>query len=72
MPLSRPLSQVDPSVRWLSAIAQGKHAPQAMASGGVASGSQVNVAPGAIQILGSLDPRRTAIETVDELVERIA
>ena len=72
VPLSRPLSQVDPSVRWLSAIAQGKYAPQAMASGGVASGSQVNVAPGAIQILGSLDPRRTAIETVDELVERIA
>jgi hypothetical protein len=36
VPLDRPLSQVDPSVRWLSAIAQGKS--NQMASGGVVGG----------------------------------
>jgi hypothetical protein len=72
VPLKRNLSQVDPSVRWLSAIAQNKGNPQ-MGSGGVVGGSgrSVTVEAGAIQVIGALDPRRTAIETVDRLVERV-
>lgn len=49
VPLNRPLSLVDPSVRWLSAIAQGK--TTAFASGGVAGvGKSVTVEPGAIVV----------------------
>lgn len=71
VPMNRALSQVDPSVRWLSAIAQGKATPS-MASGGVVGGGgQVVVEAGAIRVIGTLDPRATAIETVDRLVERV-
>lgn len=71
VPLRRPLNQVDPAVRWLSAIAQGK-AP-AMANGGVVGGGRsVTIEPGAVQVIGSVDPRRTALEVVNRLAERIA
>jgi phage-related protein len=70
VPLNRALSQVDPSVRWLSAIAQNKSTP-AMAGGGMVGGGRIiNVEPGAIQVIGAQDPRRTAIEVVDRIVER--
>jgi hypothetical protein len=70
VPLNRPLDQVDESVRWLSAIAQGK---TAMASGGtVGSGRQVTVASGAIVVEDrSGDSRRTGNEVLTRLIERI-
>lgn len=68
VPLRRPLSQVDPSVRWLSAIAQGKSTP--MASGGVAgNGRSITIEAGAIVVQGAEDPRRTAIEVMDRIAE---
>lgn len=71
VPLRRPLSQVDPSVRWLSAIAQGKSAPK-MAAGGVAGGGNtVTFAPGSIVVQGATDPRRTALEVANEVADRI-
>ena len=70
VPLHRPLSQVDPSVRALSAFAQGKGTP-AMAGGGIVSGGKsINIETGAIQVNGSLDPRRTAIEVINRIIER--
>lgn len=70
VPLNRALSQVDPSVRWLSAIAQGKGMPS-MANGGTVGGGRVlNVAAGAIQVIGSPDPQRTALAVVNRMVER--
>ena len=69
VPLNRSLSQVDPSVRWLSAIAQGK--VPAMASGGiVGGGNQTTIAEGAIVIRGAVDSRRTALDVVDAIAER--
>lgn len=70
VPLRRNLSQVDPAVRWLSAMAQDKP----MASGGIvgAGGRTVTVAPGAIVIQGSTDPQRTSIAVLNRLAERIA
>ncbi|HQW88311.1 MAG TPA: hypothetical protein PK478_00585 [Nitrospira sp.] len=53
VPLDRPLNMVDPSVRWLSAIAQGMKVP-AMAAGGVAGGGRqidVTVEQGAVQVV---------------------
>lgn len=71
VPLKRSLSRVDPSVRWLSAIAQGK--TPAMASGGVVSGGRsLTVAPGAIVINGVRDPNAAAVGVVNRLAERIA
>ena len=49
VPLDRPLSRVDPSVRGLSAIAQGLAGP--MASGGVSGGKTVVVEAGAITVV---------------------
>jgi hypothetical protein len=71
VPLDRPLSQVDPSVRWLSAIAQGKGGY--MASGGVVtrSGPQITVAEGAIVISGIRDERRAANEVIQRLIEDV-
>ncbi|TXH10479.1 MAG: hypothetical protein E6R04_05240 [Spirochaetes bacterium] len=53
IPLDRPLNMVDPSVRALSAIAQGMKVP-AMAAGGVAGGGRqidVTVEQGAVQVV---------------------
>lgn len=69
VPLNRPLNQVDPSVRWLSAIAQNKSAPR-LASGGVSGGGRTtNVEAGAIVVQGAEDPYRTANDVVRRLVE---
>jgi hypothetical protein len=67
VPLNRPLSQVDPSVRWLSAIAQGLKAP-AMASGGVVgAGKTINVG-GLTVVTPNADPKAVAHETINSLV----
>lgn len=71
VPLDRPLSLVDESVRWLSAIAQGKAMPR-FAGGGIGGGSQVTVSPGAIVVEDrSGDPRRTGNEVITRFIERV-
>lgn len=71
VPLKRNLSQVDPSVRWLSAIAQGKTTP--MAGGGIVGGGRsLTVAPGAIVIQGVRDPNAAAVGVVNRIAERFA
>lgn len=70
VPLNRALSQVDPSVRWLSAIAQGI---TPMASGGtIGAGRNVTIAQGAVVINGATNPERTSLWVVNRLAERIA
>lgn len=65
VPLNRNLAQVDPAVRWLSAIAQGK-AP-AMARGGVVgAGKTVNVEMNVYS--PQADPRAVAVEAMNHLV----
>lgn len=58
VPLNRPLSQVDPSVRFLSAVAQG------LATGGV--GKTIDVG-GLTVIAPQADPHAVAVHTVNEL-----
>lgn len=71
VPLNRALNQVDPSVRWLSAIAQGKGAP-AMANGGVVGGGKsVNVEAGAIVVAEAGDGRRAANDVMTRIVEYV-
>lgn len=71
VPLNRALSQVDPSVRWLSAIAQGKGTP-AMASGGiVGGGKQITVADGAIVVQEAGDGRASANFVIQRLAEYV-
>lgn len=65
VPLRRPLAEVDPAVRMLSAIAQGK--VPGMASGGVAGAgrtvnAQINV------YTPTTDPRGVAVEAINRLV----
>ncbi len=67
VPLNRPLSQVDPAVRWLSAIAQGK-GPVPMASGGVAGASRTIEVGGITVVSPQSDPRAVAAEVVNHLV----
>jgi hypothetical protein len=65
VPLDRPLSQVDESVRWLAAIAQGK---TSYASGGVAGGKSLNIAPGAISVtVPNSDPVQVASAVLDRV-----
>lgn len=69
VPLNRPLNQVDPAVRALSAFAQGK---AGWAGGGVAGGGNVNnFMPGSIVVNGGDDPRATALEVVDAIAELV-
>lgn len=71
VPLDRNLNRVDPSVRWLSAIAQGKSTP-GMASGGVVGGG-LTINDGAIQIIDNTgDSRKVANDVVQRLVEYAA
>ena len=70
VPLNRPLSQVDPSVRMLSAIAQGK-IPHLASGAVVGAGNKVIIEAGAIVVQGAVDPRRTAIEVANEIAERL-
>lgn len=72
VPLNRPLGQVDPSVRWLSAIAQGKGIP-AMAAGGTGGGGRnITIEAGAIVVQAADDPRQTAYDVLDVIAENIA
>lgn len=59
VPLNRPLNQVDPSVRFLSAIAQGIAVP-------MGSGKRIDVG-GITVIAPQADPRAVAVHTVNEL-----
>lgn len=67
VPLSRNLSQVDPSVRWLSAIAQGKASPMARGGVGGLQGKQVS-ADGWTIVSNSRDPEVVATEVMNRLV----
>jgi hypothetical protein len=65
IPLNRPLSQVDPSVRALSALLQGQTDGQVFRGGGN------TFSEGAIQVVTPYaDPRLTAIEVMDALAAR--
>ena len=69
VPLDRPLHLVDESVRWLSAIAQGRSMP-AMAAGGTV-GRSAPLWQGDMVIQDkSGDPRRTGNEAIMRLFER--
>lgn len=66
VPLNRPLSQVDPSVRALSAYAQGKGDTSTTT---VDRGKSVTIEAGAIVIQGSSSPAQTALAVIDHIVE---
>lgn len=72
VPLRRHLSRVDPSVRWLSALAQGR--TPAMASGGIAGGGgrNVTVEAGAIVVEEASSALATGVEVLDRLAARLA
>lgn len=71
VPLRRHLNRVDPSVRWLSALAQGK--TPAMASGGVVGGGRtVAVEAGAIVVQEANSALATGVEVLDRLAARLA
>lgn len=70
VPLDRPLSMVDESVRWLSAIAQGKVATTAMAAGGKV-GPSYTFAPGSIVVQGFQDPAATAVAVLNRVTEML-
>lgn len=75
VPLNRPLNQVDPSVRALSAVAQGLVPTPAMASGGVVGGGDsrtIIFEAGAIVVEAAEDPRQTAYDVLDVVAENIA
>lgn len=68
VPLNRPLDQVDPSVRWLSALAQGKAAfvqPEKESQRGPLAHVDK------IVIEDARDARRVALETVDAIAETV-
>lgn len=67
VPLRRNLAQVDPAVRWLSAIAQGKYASGGLINGG--GGGGMVVSPGAITVYEAGDSRRTANDVLTRLSE---
>lgn len=63
VPLDRPLSQVNPDVRWLSAIAQGKAPAPSVTSGGV------TIAEGAITVIApETNPALVAAGVLDRIV----
>ncbi|MCP2636768.1 hypothetical protein K0817_009345 [Microbacterium sp. HD4P20] len=66
VPLRRDLNQVDPSVRWLSAVAQGK---STTGGGHVAAGRTMS---NTFYINEAGDSRRTANDVVRRLVESVA
>lgn len=67
VPLNRPVGAVDPSVRVLSAILQGKPLPGS--EGG--DGPRAIVEAGAVQIIGVRDPDQAADAVIDRIVARI-
>lgn len=66
VPLRRPLGMVDPAVRWLSAIAQGKEVPRMGSGGVVGAGKTVNVEQHIYS--PQTDPRAVANEAINALV----
>jgi hypothetical protein len=70
VPLRRPLSLVDPQVRLLSAIAQGK--ADAPSGNNTGNGRSVNIAEGAIVIQGVTNPDAAAVGVVNRIAERFA
>lgn len=71
VPLRRNLQQVNPEVRWLSAIAQGKSAQ--MASGGiVGAGRQVIFQAGAIVVQGTDNADAVAVGVLNRAFERFS
>lgn len=68
IPLNRPLSQVDPSVREISALLQGKNGMSRFGAGGVVSGG-VTIAEGAITVVAAESNPALVAESV---VDRIA
>lgn len=78
VPLRRPLSQVDPSVKALSAFAQGlpmpgEQNPTPMARGGIVGDNRpsVVVESGAILVQSPNDPTAVAIETLNRLAGKV-
>jgi hypothetical protein len=70
VPLRRSLGRVNPAVRGLSAIAQGK---EYGGSPGVGlAGRVVNINEGAIVIQGARDPNADAVGVVNRIAERVA
>ena len=73
VPLTRPLSQVDPEVRALAAYARGQD-PSKYGGAGVNSnggGKVVNIHPGAVQLtMPTDDPEQAANAVLDRLVAR--
>jgi hypothetical protein len=65
VPLDRPLSQVDPAVRWMSALAQGK-ASGSGASGLAANSHSLYIADGAVRIV---TPTRDAAQVASMLLD---
>lgn len=65
VPLNRPLALVDPAVRELSAIAQGKATPAA--NGTVAGGRSLSIAALTV-VTPTKDPKAVAHEVVDRLI----
>lgn len=73
VPLNRPLSQVDPAVRELSAFAQGlKFKGSGSSTGEVSTDNrrQVTVAEGAIRVY-SPDAKYSGVQVLDQLVENL-
>lgn len=71
VPLRRALDRVDPSVRWLSAIAQGK-TPTA-ASGGITGngGRAITIEAGAIVVEEARDGLATSVEVLNRISENL-
>jgi hypothetical protein len=64
IPLDRPLSQIDPSVREMAALLRGRTLPAQQGTG-----RSVTVAPGAITVVSPYaDPRHVAMSALDQLV----
>lgn len=75
VPLRRSLGRVHPSVRALSAIAQGLEPAGGSGGGGGGVGSAgrvVNINEGAIVVQGARDPNATAVGVVNRIAERVA
>lgn len=75
VPLRRPLNQVDPSVRALSAIAQGLPIPGGLGGSIQSTESRpsrtLTISPGAIVIQGDRAPETTATNVVNRIAQRL-
>lgn len=71
VPLRRSLNRVDPSVRALSAIAQGM-TPHMAGGGTVGGGRSITFAPNSIVVYDASDARRVAIDVANQIADRVA